>query len=196
MSRAQSKNVHVSAPSNRRTLTDARSAGSKFRRSHHGERRAWLRSAPSAWHAAGLATEVPQASVAPHVALRVLGMTLDGNAAELEIHPDPAGAPAPGAIATGGDVGCVRKHETNGSAVAGAVQRNRLFVVHGRVSFPMAPNVCMRREVSERGLEAFCQAIWSSKLLSRLRIEHDLANLLRAATSSGDPGSPNERLLP
>jgi len=58
--------------------------------------------------AADLAAHVPQRSIAPDVAFRVLGMALDRHCPKLIVGPYASSAPAQRAVTTRGVVGCSR----------------------------------------------------------------------------------------
>ena len=100
----------------------------------------WL---PMGNDAATLAAHIPQSSIAPDVAFRVLRMPLDSNCPKLIIGPYSSRAPAQRAVANRGLVGRSRQHEAHRSAVAGTFQRwCWLFVVHRGVPlFVVPPNV-------------------------------------------------------
>jgi hypothetical protein len=63
---------------------------------------------PMGQDAANLAAHVPQRSIAPDVAFRVLWMALDRHRPKLVVGPYSSGAPAQRAVATRGLVGCSR----------------------------------------------------------------------------------------
>lgn len=94
---------------------------------------------PMGGNAAGLAPEIPEAAIAPDVALRVLRMAMDGDATEFVIGPDASRAPAQGAVATRSGFGRGRKAKPDRSTVARTTQRKRLFFIHGSISLPVPP---------------------------------------------------------
>lgn len=54
---------------------------------------------------------------------------------------------------------------------------------------------CLSSDIESLKLYAGINEQYRGFFRSRLRVEHDLADLLRAPTRCGDPGRPNERLL-
>ena len=86
---------------------------------------------PMGADAASLAAYGPQGSIAPDVALRVLGMALDRHGPQRVIGPGSSRAPAQRTVAARGLVGRGGKRELHRSAMAGAVEgRCWLFVIH------------------------------------------------------------------
>ena len=86
--------------------------------------------------AAGLAAKIPQRSIAPDVAFRILGMTLDRDRAKFVVGPYPACAPTQRTVATRRRFGRRRQREAHQAAVAGTVQRGwMLFLAH--LSMPL-----------------------------------------------------------
>src|SRR3546814_10586633 len=87
------------------------------------------------------AAHVPQRPVAPDVAFRVFGMTLDRHRSELVIGPDASGATAERAVAARRLVWRNGKSEANCSAVTGTVERRRWrSMTHGLHSCVSVPS--------------------------------------------------------